>query len=114
MGRVNKVSQEKRRLNLAKIGFDRERREENRKEERKLRKEEYVDKKKHSFYAKGSNIKIVYFSDMPIILLVFKEVYFNTNKLNHCIVSVCVLYCRIMRIFFLMRYLVGMSSGLSS
>ena len=49
-----------------------------------------MEKKKHSFYAKGSNIKIVYFSDMPIILLVFKEVYFNTNELNHCIVSVCV------------------------
>jgi hypothetical protein len=49
-----------------------------------------VEKKKHSFYAKGSNIKIVCFSDMPIILLVFEEVYFNTNELNHCIVSVCV------------------------
>ena len=46
--------------------------------------------KKHvDFYAKASEIKNAYFSDMPMILLVYKEVYFNINDLDHCLPSIC-------------------------
>jgi hypothetical protein len=42
-------------------------------EEWKVRKKRVCKKKKHvNFYASGSEIKNVYFSNMPIILLVHK------------------------------------------
>jgi len=45
--------------------------------------------KKHvNFYERGSEIKNDYFSDMPMILLVYKKAYFNTNDLDHCLSSV--------------------------
>jgi hypothetical protein len=43
-------------------------------------------KKKHvDFYAKTSKIKNAYFSDMSMILLLYKDVYFNTNDLDRCL-----------------------------
>ena len=42
------------------------------------------------FVQKKSEIKNAYFSYMLIILLVYKETYFNTNDLNHYIFSFCV------------------------
>ena len=59
------------------------------------------------FYVKRSEIKNVYFSDMPMILLVYKEIYVNTNDLNHCNTSVCVFYYKILKISFLIRFLVS-------
>ena len=45
--------------------------------------------KKHvNFYERESEIKNDYFSDMPMILLVYKKVYFNTNDLDYCLSSV--------------------------
>jgi hypothetical protein len=46
-------------------------------------------KKQVSFYAKMNEINNVYFSDMPMILIVYKK-EFNTNKLNYCIPSIYV------------------------
>ena len=46
-------------------------------------------KKQVSFYAKMNEIKNVYFSDMSMILIVYKK-EFNTNKLNYCIPSIYV------------------------
>jgi hypothetical protein len=56
-------------------------------EERKVRKEKYEKKiKKHvSFYAERSEIKNDFFYGMPIILLVYKDIYFNINELDYCI-----------------------------
>jgi hypothetical protein len=38
-------------------------------------------KKKPNFYEKGSQIKSVFFTNKPMILLVYKEAYFNTTIL---------------------------------
>jgi hypothetical protein len=46
-------------------------------------------KKQVSFYAKRNEIKN-YFSVMPMILLVHKEVYFNIDKHDHYILNVFV------------------------
>jgi hypothetical protein len=46
-------------------------------------------KKQVSFYAKRNEIKN-YFSVMPMILLVHKEVYFNIDKYDHYILNVFV------------------------
>jgi hypothetical protein len=47
-------------------------------------------KKQHNFYAKGSQIRSVFFTNKPMILLVYKEAYFNTNDLDSTIPSVAV------------------------
>jgi len=44
--------------------------------------------KQPNFYAKGSQIRYVYFTNKLMILLVYKEAYFNTNDLNSAIPSV--------------------------
>jgi len=47
--------------------------------------------KKHiSFYAKRNEIKNAYFFVMQMILLMYNETYFNNNKLDPCISSVCI------------------------
>jgi hypothetical protein len=47
--------------------------------------------KKHpNFYAKGSQIRSAFFTNKPMILLVYKEAYFNTNDLDSTIPSVFV------------------------
>jgi hypothetical protein len=47
-------------------------------------------KKQPNFYAKGSQIRSVFFTNKPMILLVYKEAYFNTNNLDYAIPSVAV------------------------
>jgi hypothetical protein len=47
--------------------------------------------KKHvSFYAKESKIKNVYFSNLLMILLMYKKTYFNINDLDHYLPSIYV------------------------
>jgi len=46
-------------------------------------------KKQPNFYAKGSQIRYAFFNK-PVILLVYKEAYFNTNDLDSAIPSVAV------------------------
>ena len=50
----------------------------------RMKKEESVENiSKHlSIYTKESVIKNAYFYDMSMILLVYKETYFNTNNLD--------------------------------
>jgi hypothetical protein len=38
----------------------------------------------------GKYLTHVYFSDIPMILLLYKEAYFNTDELDSCVPSVCV------------------------
>jgi hypothetical protein len=47
-------------------------------------------KKQPNFYVKGSQIRSVFFTNKPMILLVYKEAYFNTNDLDSAIPSVAV------------------------
>jgi hypothetical protein len=47
-------------------------------------------KKQPNFYAKGSQIRSAFFTNKPMILLVYKEAYFNTNDLDYAIPSVAV------------------------
>jgi len=47
-------------------------------------------KEQPNFYAKGSQIRSVFFTNKPMILLVYKEAYFNTNDLDSAIPSVAV------------------------
>jgi hypothetical protein len=42
------------------------------------------------FYAKQSDLTHVYFFDMSMILLLYKETYFNANELDSCVLSICV------------------------
>jgi hypothetical protein len=53
-------------------------------EEKKVRKEDCVGKvgKYLNLYSKQSDLTHAYFYDMPMILLLYKEVYFNTNELD--------------------------------
>jgi hypothetical protein len=57
-----------------------------------MRKEKSVENigKHFSFYTKESEIKRVYFSDMPMILFMYKEAYFNTNNIDYFIPSVVI------------------------
>jgi hypothetical protein len=43
------------------------------------------------FYVKQSDPAHAYFSDIPMILLLYKKEYFNSNELDSCVLSVCVL-----------------------
>jgi len=47
-------------------------------------------KKQPNFYAKGSQIRYAFFTNKPMILLVYKEAYFNTNDLDLAIPSMVV------------------------
>jgi hypothetical protein len=47
-------------------------------------------KKQPNFYAIGSQIRSAFFTNKPMILLVYKEAYFNTNDLDSAIPSVAV------------------------
>jgi hypothetical protein len=47
-------------------------------------------KKQPNFYAKGSQIRSAFFTNKPMVLLVYKEAYFNTNDLDCAIPSVAV------------------------
>ena len=39
---------------------------------------------------KGNKVKNVYFSNMPMILLLYTMIYFNITELDTCIPCVCV------------------------
>ena len=43
-----------------------------------------------NLYAKQNDLTHVYFSDMPMILLLYNEAYFNTNELDSSVTSVSV------------------------
>jgi hypothetical protein len=47
-------------------------------------------KKKPNFYAREGEVRSVFFSNKPMILLVYKEAYFNTNDLDHIVPSVAI------------------------
>ena len=44
-------------------------------------------KKQPSFYAREGEVRSAYFITKPMILLVYKEAYFNTNELDHMVPS---------------------------
>jgi hypothetical protein len=54
--------------------------------------ENYVEKlkKQPNFYAKEGEVKSIFFTNKPIILLMYKEAYFNTNGLDHVMSSVAI------------------------
>ena len=56
----------------------------------RVRKEECVEKVGEllNFFAKSNDLKHAYLSDMPMILLVYKEAFFNSNELDSCVPSV--------------------------
>jgi hypothetical protein len=56
----------------------------------RVRKEECVEKvgKHLKFFAKSNDLKYAYLSDLPMILLVYKEAFFNSNNLDSCVPSV--------------------------
>ena len=43
-----------------------------------------------NFYAREGEVKSAYFTNKPMILLVYKETYFNTNDLDHIVPSAIV------------------------
>ena len=47
-------------------------------------------KKQPNFYAKEAQIKSVFFTNKPMILLVYKKAYFNSNDLDSAIPSMAV------------------------
>ena len=56
----------------------------------RVRKEECVEKvgKHLNLFAKSNDLKHAYLSDLPMILLVYKEVFFNSDDLDSCVPSV--------------------------
>ena len=62
--------------------------------EKKIRKsdENCVEKleKQPNFYAREGEVKSAYFTNKPMILLVYKETYFNTNDLDHIVSSAAI------------------------
>jgi hypothetical protein len=56
----------------------------------RVKKEECVDKvgKHLNFFAKSNDLKHAYLSDLPMILLVYKEAFFNSDDLDSCVPSV--------------------------
>jgi hypothetical protein len=61
---------------------------------KKVRKgdENYVEKlkKQSNFYAREGEVRSAFFTNKPMILLVYKEPYFNTNDLDHFMPSVAI------------------------
>ena len=47
-------------------------------------------KKKASFYAKASDVKSAFYTNHPILVLLYKDVCFNTNELDESLPSVVV------------------------
>jgi hypothetical protein len=56
----------------------------------RVRKEKCLEKlEKHlNFYAKQSDLTHAYHSNIPMILLLYKETYFNSDDLNSCVPSI--------------------------
>ena len=55
-----------------------------------MRKEECVEKvgKHLNFFAKSNDLKHAYLSDLPMILLMYKEAFFNSDDLDSCVPSI--------------------------
>jgi len=47
-------------------------------------------KKQPNFYTRKGEVRSVFFTNKPMILLVYKEAYFNTNDLDHIVPSVSI------------------------
>jgi len=47
-------------------------------------------KKQPNFYAREDEIIFVFFTNKPMILLVYEEAYFNTNDLDHAVPNVAI------------------------
>ena len=47
-------------------------------------------KKQPNFYAREGEVRFAFFTNKPMILLVYKEAYFNSNDLNHIMPSVAI------------------------
>ena len=47
-------------------------------------------KKQRSFYAREGEVRFAYLTNKPMILLVYREAYFNTNDLDNIVSSVAV------------------------
>ena len=47
-------------------------------------------KKQPNFYAREGKVIFAYFTNKPLILLVYKEVYFNANDLVHIMPSIVI------------------------
>jgi len=47
-------------------------------------------KKQPNFYARKGEVRSVFSTNKPMILLVYKEAYFNTNDLDHIVPSVVI------------------------
>ena len=60
------------------------------KKNERVRKEECVEKvgKHLNFFVKSNDLKHAYLSDLPMILLVYKEAFFNSDDLDSCVPSV--------------------------
>ena len=57
---------------------------------RQSQENESKTKKQASFYAKASNVKSAFDTNQPIFVLLYKEVCFNTNKLDEFLPSIVV------------------------
>jgi hypothetical protein len=47
-------------------------------------------KKQPNFYAREGEFSFAFFTNKPMILLVYNEAYFNTNDLDHIVPSVVI------------------------
>jgi hypothetical protein len=47
-------------------------------------------RKQPNFYAREGEIKFGFYINKPMILLMYKEAYFNTNSLDHVVSSVAI------------------------
>lgn len=45
-----------------------------------------------SFYVKLSQIKSFFYPNQPMIVLLYKETFLNTNELDHCLPSMVVFF----------------------
>jgi hypothetical protein len=56
--------------------------------------ENYVEKlkKQFIFYTREGEAMSVFFTNKPMILLVYKEAYFNTNDLDHVVPNIAIFF----------------------
>ena len=57
-------------------------------------------KKQPNFYVREGEVRFVFFTNKPMIILMYNEVYFNTNDLR-VMPSVVVLCCKSLKIYFM-------------
>ena len=73
----------------------------------RMRKEQCVEKlgKHLNFYTKQSDLTHAYHFNMPMILLLYKKMYFNCDDLNSCVLMLLKFFCGNFRVSFLKRSL---------